>query len=106
MPIFDTHAHYDADQFASDREAVLTALPAAGVGLVVDPGCDVASSREAVALAERFDHVYAAVGIHPEDCDGCTDADFDVIRELCRREKVVAVVPVVMPFSSAHCTAS
>ena len=91
MPIFDTHAHYDADQFASDREAVLTALPAAGVGLVVDPGCDVASSREAVALAERFDHVYAAVGIHPEDCDGCTDADFDVIRELCRREKVVAV---------------
>ena len=91
MPIFDTHAHYDADQFASDREAVLTALPAAGVGLVVDPGCDVASSREAVALAERFDHVYAAVGIHPEDCAGCTDADFDAIRELCRREKVVAV---------------
>ena len=91
MPIFETHAHYDADQFASDREAVLTALPAAGVGLVVDPGCDVASSREAVALAERFDHVYAAVGIHPEDCAGCTDADFDAIRELCRREKVVAV---------------
>ena len=91
MPIFDTHAHYDADQFASDREAVLTALPAAGVGLVVDPGCDVASSREAVALAERFDHVYAAAGIHPEDCAGCTDADFDAIRELCRREKVVAV---------------
>nr|WP_326189163.1 TatD family hydrolase [uncultured Oscillibacter sp.] len=91
MPIFDTHAHYDADQFASDREAVLTALPAAGVGLVVDPGCDVASSREAAALAERFDHVYAAAGIHPEDCASCTDADFDAIRELCRREKVVAV---------------
>ena len=94
MPIFDTHAHYDADQFASDREAVLTALPAAGVGLVVDPGCDVASSREAVALAERFDHVYAAVGIHPEDCDGCTDADFDAIRELCRREKIDFVLAV------------
>ena len=91
MPIFDTHAHYDAEQFASDREAVLTALPAAGVGLGVDPGCDVASSREAAALAERFDHVYAAAGIHPEDCAGCTDADFDAIRELCRREKVVAV---------------
>ena len=91
MPIFNTHAHYDADQFASDREAVLAALPGAGVGLVVDPGCDVASSREAVTLAERFDHVYAAVGIHPEDCAGCTDADFGVIRELCRREKVVAV---------------
>ena len=91
MPIFDTHAHYDADQFASDREAVLAALPGAGVGLVVDPGCDVTSSREAVTLAERFDHVYAAVGIHPEDCAGCTDAEFGVIRELCRHEKVVAV---------------
>ena len=44
-----------------------------------------------MTLAERFDHVYAAVGIHPEDCAGCTDADFGVIRELCRREKVVAV---------------
>ena len=91
MPIFDTHAHYDADQFASDREAVLAALPGAGVGLVVDPGCDVASSREAAALAERFGHVYAAAGIHPEDCAGCTDEDFGVIRELCRHEKVVAV---------------
>ena len=49
------------------------------------------ASREAVTLAERFDHVYAAAGIHPEDCAGCTDEDFGVIRELCRREKVVAV---------------
>ncbi len=47
-----------------------------------------ASSREAAALAERFDHVYAAAGIHPEDCAGCTDADFDAIRELCRRAEV------------------
>ena len=55
MPIFDTHAHYDAEQFASDREAVLSALPAAGVGLVVDPGCDVASSREAGVYAVKTD---------------------------------------------------
>ena len=91
MPIFDTHAHYDSGAFNADREAVLSALPDAGVGLVVDPGCDLPSSRTAVALAERFAHVYAAVGIHPEDCAGCTDADFDAIRELCRREKVVAI---------------
>ena len=91
MPIFDTHAHYDSGSFNADREAVLSTLPAAGVGLVVDPGCDVPSSRAAVDLAERFPHVYAAAGIHPEDCAGCTDADFDAIRALCAHEKVVAI---------------
>ena len=84
MPIFDTHAHYDSGGFNADRDAVLSALPAAGVGLVVNPGCDVPSSRAAVDLAEQYPHVYAAVGIHPEDCGGCTDADFDAIRALCR----------------------
>ena len=70
MPIFDTHAHYDADRFDSDRDALLSAMPGVGVGLVLDPGCDLPSSRAAAELAERYPHVYAAVGIHPEDCDG------------------------------------
>ena len=91
MPIFDTHAHYDSNGFNADRVDVLSALPAAGVELVVDPGCDVPSSRAAVDLAERYPHVYAAVGIHPEDCAGCADEDFDAIRALCGHEKVVAI---------------
>lgn len=91
MPIFDTHAHYDSTGFAADRDQVLSALPASGVTLVVNPGCETASSRQAVALAERYPHVYAAVGIHPGDCGGCTDADFDALRDLCGHEKVVAV---------------
>ena len=91
MPIFDTHAHYDSGGFNADRDEVLSALPGSGVGLVVDPGCDVESSRRAVALAEKYSHVYAAVGIHPEDCAGCTDAGFDAIRALCGHEKVVAI---------------
>ena len=91
MPIFDTHAHYDASAFNADREAVLSALPEAGVGLVVDPGCDLPSSRAALTLAEQFPHVYAAVGIHPEDCAGYTDADLDALRALCRHDKAVAI---------------
>ena len=91
MPIFDTHAHYDSSAFNPDREAVLTALPEAGVALVVDPGCDLPSSRAALALAEQFPHVYAAVGIHPEDCAGYTDGDIDVLRQLCRHDKAVAI---------------
>ena len=91
MPIFDTHAHYDAEGFEADRDAVLAALPEAGVGLVVDPGCDLPSSRAAAALAERYGHVYAAVGIHPEDCAGFREEDLTELRQLLKRPKVVAI---------------
>ena len=91
MPIFDTHAHYDADRFDSDRDALLSAMPGVGVGLVLDPGCDLPSSRAAAELAERYPHVYAAVGVHPEDCDGFQDGDLTELRQLLERPKVVAI---------------
>ena len=91
MPIFDTHAHYDADRFDSDRDALLSAMPGVGVGLVLDPGCDLPSSHAAAELAERYPHVYAAVGIHPEDCDGFQDKDLTELRQLLERPKVVAI---------------
>ena len=50
MPIFDTHAHYDADRFDSDRDELLSAMPGVGVGLVLDPGCDLPSSHAAAEL--------------------------------------------------------
>ena len=91
MAIFDTHAHYDSGAFSQDREEILSALPDGGVGLVVDPGCDLESSRAALDLAGRFPHVYAAVGIHPSDCGGCGEAEYRALRALCGKEKVVAV---------------
>ena len=91
MPIFDTHAHYDADRFDSDRDALLSAMPGVGVGLVLDPGCDLPSSHAAAELAERYPHVYAAVGIHPEDCDGFQDGDLTELRQLLEQPKVVAI---------------
>ena len=91
MPIFDTHAHYDSGGFHADRDEVLASLPAAGVGLVVDPGCELESSRAAVALAERYPFVYAAAGIHPSDCAGTGEPELAALRALCGHEKVVAV---------------
>ena len=91
MPLFDTHAHYDSGGFQADRDQVLSALPAAGIGLVVDPGCDLESSRAAVALAERYPFVYAAAGVHPSDCAGTGEEDFAALRELCGHERVAAV---------------
>ena len=91
MPIFDTHAHYDDSRFDGDRDAVLAALPEAGVELVLDPGCDLPSSRAAAALAERYDHVYAAAGIHPENCADFQDADLAALRQLLAQPKVAAI---------------
>ena len=91
MPIFDTHAHYYDDAFDPDRDELLAALPARGVELVVCPGCDLGSSAACIALAERYDHVYAAAGFHPENLEGVTLADLEQVRTLCSHPKTVAV---------------
>ena len=89
--LFDTHAHYDDETFDTDRDALLTALPQRGVGLILNPGCDVESSRKAVTYAAAYPHVYAAVGIHPENCGGCTAGDLAAIHALAQQPKVVAI---------------
>ncbi len=89
--LFDTHAHYDSRQFDADRDQVLSALPGQGVGLVVNPGCDLDSSRRAIGIAERYPFIYAAAGVHPEDCAGWQDTDVDELRSLAAHPKVVAV---------------
>ena len=89
--IFDTHAHYDSGALNADRYEVLSQLPGEHVGAVVNPGCDLPSSRVAVELAKTFPHVWAAVGIHPSDCAGTTEAEYEALRELAKHEKVVAI---------------
>lgn len=91
MTLFDTHAHYDAAQFDADRDEVLSALPGQGVELVVNPGCDLESSRKAIALSERYPFLYAAVGVHPEECAPWRDQDVDELRSLAAHPRVVAV---------------
>lgn len=87
MTLFDTHAHYDDEAFDADRDTVLSTFD----GLVIDPGCTLESSRAAVALANRHRHVYAAVGIHPENCGGFLTEHLDELRRLARQSKVVAI---------------
>ncbi|MBE6968707.1 MAG: TatD family deoxyribonuclease [Ruminococcaceae bacterium] len=89
--IFDTHAHYDAHQFNPDRHEVLAALPEKGVQLVVNPGCDEASSRMSIELAARYDYIYAAVGWHPEEWEKWDEQSIHTLRELCAAPKVVAI---------------
>ena len=88
---FDTHAHYDDKAFDNDRNALLTRLNDEGVDYILDPGCDLASSRAAIALAERFDFVYAAVGFHPEELEGYSEEAFQQMEALAAHPKCVAI---------------
>ncbi len=84
--IIDTHAHYDDEQFDTDREALLSALPGEmlcgetadgkatekkrlsyGIEAVINVGASLASCRRALELSERYERVYAAVGVHPDE---------------------------------------
>lgn len=89
--LFDTHAHYDDERFDGDREALLAGMPEKNVGLIVNPGCDISSSRTAVALAESFGFVYAAVGIHPENCGDFEPGMIDRLRQMAKNPRVVAI---------------
>lgn len=83
--IFDTHAHLDDRAFDSDRAALLSQLPGLGLALVMNPGCSLASSRAAAALAENYDYVYAAVGSHPDAADEVTEDVLEQYRQLARQ---------------------
>lgn len=65
--IFDTHAHYDDKAFDEDREALLAALPRNGIARVVNIGASLASCKRTVALMEKYDYIYGAIGIHPSE---------------------------------------
>lgn len=82
--IFDTHAHYDDRQFNKDRESLLAGLEAAGIGRVVNIGADIESTRRAVQLAEAYDFIYAAAGVHPSDVDCLNERSFDWLAGLVR----------------------
>lgn len=88
---FDTHAHYYDDAFDVDRDAVLSGLPGRGVELVMCPGCDLPTSRAAVALAEQHPHVYAAVGFHPENLEGASLSDLIEVEAMAKHPKVKAM---------------
>ena len=89
--LFDTHAHLDDHAFDADRRELLAALPGQGIGLLMNPGCSLESSRNAIGLAEEYDYIYAAVGSHPDVADEVDDACIAQYRELCKHPKVKAI---------------
>lgn len=90
--LFDTHAHMDDRRFDADREEVLQGLSEKGVALVMNPGCSLESSRNAIALAEKYPFVYAAVGSHPDVADEVNEAVLEEYRKLCKLHPKVKAI--------------
>ena len=90
--LFDTHAHMDDRAFDADREELLSSLPAQGVGLLMNPGCSLQSSRAASELSRRYPFVYAAVGSHPDAADEVDEAVLDEYRRLARENPKIKAV--------------
>ena len=90
--LFDTHAHMDDRAFDEDREDLLEELPNRQIGLLMNPGCSLESSYNAVKLANRYDYIYAAVGSHPDAADEVNAQVLERYRELCRQNRKVKAI--------------
>src|SRR5580698_6399875 len=92
MPLFfDTHAHLDYPDYASDLSDVIARAQAAGISKIISIGTSLESSRRAISLAERFPNVFAAVGWHPTEATPPPDDLRPALRELAKHPKVVAI---------------
>ena len=90
--LFDTHAHMDDRAFDDDRGELLSRLPEAGIGLLMNPGCSLASSRAACALAKEYDYIYAAVGSHPDAAAEVSPEVLEAYRALVRENPKVKAI--------------
>jgi TatD DNase family protein len=88
--LIDTHTHLDDPRYDGDREAVIERAREAGVEILVTIGCDLATSRAAVGLADRHEQIYAAVGVHPHEVKHIGDEWYGELRRLAAHRKVVA----------------
>ena len=89
--IFDSHAHYTDKAFNDDRENMLGSLRESGICGVINCGADIESSVFSVELANKYDYIYAACGIHPEEADKIPENYIEILKNLAKNEKCVAI---------------
>ena len=89
--IFDTHAHYDDEDFDADRYELLESMKEHGVETIVNIGASMRSCKTTLALAEKYPFVYGALGVHPSDCGTMTEEDIQWIKANAANEKIVAI---------------
>jgi len=100
--LIDTHTHLDDARYDGDRDAMIDRARQAGVERFVTIGCDLASSRAAVALADQHQFVYASIGVHPHEVKHISEGWYDEFRRLARNNKVVAYGEIGLDYHYNH----
>ncbi len=99
---FDSHAHYDDRRFDGDRHEALLSLAENGISNITNIGSDIKTSKKSVELAEKYDFVYAAVGVHPHEVKDMQDSDLLTIADLSKHKKVVAIGEIGLDYYYDH----
>lgn len=102
--LIDTHTHLDDRRYDQDRDVMIERARAAGVDTMITIGCDLATSRAAVSLAERYPFVYATIGVHPHEVRYIQPEWFDELRRLAASKKVVAYGEIGLDYHYTHST--
>ncbi|KAB3531821.1 TatD family hydrolase [Alkaliphilus serpentinus] len=100
--LFDSHAHLDDSRYEENRGDIIGAAEAEGVKYILNPGADLASSIKAVNISEKYDGVYAAVGVHPHDVKDMDDSTIELLKSLTTRKKVVAIGEIGLDYYYNH----
>ncbi|MCI8924314.1 MAG: TatD family hydrolase [Lachnospiraceae bacterium] len=89
--IFDTHAHYDDEDFDGDREALFDDMRSKGVEYIVNIGASISSTKATLMLADRYPFIYGAAGVHPSETKELTLKDLEWLKKAAGHKKVVAI---------------
>jgi TatD DNase family protein len=101
--LFDSHAHLNDERFDEDRDELIKSLREKNVDLVVNPGADIETSKSAVELSNKYDFIYAAVGVHPHDVSELDDSAIETLREMAtKNNKVVAIGEIGLDYYYDH----
>ena len=91
IKIFESHAHYDDDAFDGDRDELIKSLPENGIAIAINVAASLQSVDDTYELAQKYEHIYGAIGIHPSDVDDLNENTFNHVRDVALKPKMVAV---------------
>lgn len=94
----DSHAHLEMKEFEGDRDTVIQRAAAAGLSAIITVGTTISDCEKVTALAREYPQVYAAVGIHPHEVNGTDTRTYEVLKDLARQEKVIAIGEIGLDF--------
>ena len=94
----DSHSHLDDERFDQDRDILIKSLKERQVDIAINIGADLQTSINSVELANKYDNIYAVVGVHPHSASEVTEETLDIFREMSKNDKVVAIGEIGLDF--------